>query len=176
MYTPTEDSFMLENEVKKHAFGKVLDIGTGIGIQAMAAASLKQVSSVLAVDIDKEAIDYCKENIKDKKINFIVSDLFENVKDVFDVIIFNPPYLPQDKGIKDKALYGGKHGYEIIERFMKQAEKYLGAKGIILMVFSSLTNRKKVDAIVKNCGFEFKELSRAHEFFEDIYVYEINRG
>ena len=174
MYDPAEDSLMLAKYVSKLAKGKVLDLGTGSGIQALAAAKSKKTKSVLAVDIDKEVIKACKENIKNKKITFRYSNLFSNIKGKFDTIIFNPPYLPKDKKIKDKALYGGKLGYELIVKFLKQAKKHLNEDGIILVVFSSLTNKKKIDEEIKKQGFRKKELEKKRIFFEDLYVYFIS--
>ena len=56
IYEPREDSFLMEKAVKKYAYGKVLDMGTGSGIQAIAAAKNKNVKSITAVDINKEAV------------------------------------------------------------------------------------------------------------------------
>ena len=90
MYEPREDSFLIEKYVKKLVSGNVLDVGTGGGILALAAKV--KGCNVLAVDIDKESVEYCKK----KGINSFVSDLFENVSGKFDWIVFNPPYLPED--------------------------------------------------------------------------------
>ncbi|MBW2978746.1 methyltransferase, partial [Candidatus Woesearchaeota archaeon] len=103
---PREDSHLLEKEVLEHAKGEVLDMGTGSGIQAEAAASLKKVKKVLAVDKSRHALNYCKEHLKSRKIKLLKSDLFLKVpKKNFDTIIFNPPYLPTDK-VNDIALDG----------------------------------------------------------------------
>lgn len=175
MYSPREDSYMLAEQVQRFAKGKVLDMGTGSGIQAKVAAEKPDVKSVLAVDIDKESIDYCKKNVKNDKITFKVSSLFSEVEGDFDTIIFNPPYLPQDKGIHDRALYGGKKGYEIIEKFFNKAGNHLAEEGKILLLFSSFTKREKVDSIIEKSGFAFKQVVTHHIFFEDLYVYLIER-
>jgi len=175
MYNPEEDSFLLEKEVLKFAQGKVLDIGTGTGIQAVAAAKREKVSSVLAVDVDEESIDYCKKNVINKKITFRISNLFSAVKGKFDTIIFNPPYLPHDNEIKDKAIYGGKKGYELIEKFFNKVGNYLNKEGIILTVFSSLTGKNKIDEIIRKKGFHFELLVMKHLFFEDLYVYLVRK-
>jgi len=173
MYQPAEDSLLLEKHAEKLAKGNVLDMGTGIGIQALAASRNKSVSSIIAADIDKETVNYCKRNLKNSKIKVIHSDLFSNISEKFDTIIFNPPYLPEEKDlkIKDAALYGGIEGIELIERFFLQVKKYLNKNGIMLMVFSSITGKTKVNDIIKKSGFKFKELDRQHIFFEDLYVY-----
>ena len=175
MYTPREDSYMLAEQVARFAKGRVIDMGTGSGIQANVAAEKPEVTSVLAVDIDKESIDYCKKNIINPKITFEESGLFSKVTGEFDTIIFNPPYLPKDKGITDRALYGGKKGHEIIEKFFRQVSSHLAENGIILLLFSSFTNRDKVEQVIDKAGFTFKQIVTQHIFFEDLYVYLVER-
>lgn len=176
IYNPQEDSVMLEKWVRQYARGKVLDIGTGSGIQAIAAAQNKNVRSVLATDIQKEVINYCNRNIKNRQIKFIQSDLFQKIKGKFDTIIFNPPYLPQELKLKDLTLDGGKKGYEIIQKFIDKVNKFLSKDGIIFIIFSSLTRKEKVEEFIKNNLLDFEELEKTHIFFEDIYVYLLKKS
>lgn len=176
IYEPEEDSFLLEKEVKKLAKGNVLDIGTGSGIQAKSAAKKKSVKKVLAIDIQKDVIAHCKKTSKSKKITFKQSNLFQKVKGKFDTIIFNPPYLPAEAKLKDITLEGGKKGYEIAEKFIKQANDYLKDDGTILLLISSLTNPKKVEEILVQNLFDFKIISKKHIFFEDLLVYKISKN
>ena len=168
IYEPQEDSFLLSKYVEKYASGKVLDLGSGSGIQAEAA--LMKTKEVLAVDINKEAVGLLKK----KNINAKYSDLFSNVKGKFDLIIFNPPYLPEERleDLETKLVTtGGRYGYEILERFFKDAKKFLNKNGKILIVFSSLTKKKKIDSLIKKYGFKFKLLEEKKIFFESLYVY-----
>ena len=176
VYDPQEDSTMLEAYVRQYSKGNVLDMGTGSGIQAIAASQCKNVKSVLATDIQKGVIEYCKKNIKSNKIRFIQSDLFKNIKGKFDTIIFNPPYLPQELKLKDLTVEGGKKGYEVIERFLNEAGRFLKTDGIVLLVFSSLTRKEKVEEFIKNNLFELRELEKQHIFFEDIHVYLLKKN
>ena len=167
IYEPAEDSFLLQKQVKKHACGRVLDLGTGSGIQAETAN--KQGAEVLAADINPE----CVEHVRKKGINAIQSDLFSNIKEKFDSIIFNPPYLPEDKREpRDSALAttGGKKGNEVLEKFLKQAKEHLTKNGKILIVVSTLT--PDVEKIMKKYNYRFKKLSEQKvPFFEILVVY-----
>jgi len=156
-------------------------MGTGSGIQAETALELEEVERVYAVDKNPAAVAYCRKHIKKKKrVECMKSDLFSafkgklgNIK--FDTIIFNPPYLPRDKGKGDISVIGGKKGYEVIEKFLVQAPKYLKPDGTILLLFSSLTHKFKVLELIKENGFTAKELASARHFFEELYVYKLEK-
>jgi len=168
IYNPGEDSFLLAKYVKKYAKGKILDIGTGSGI--LAEIALENTKDVLAVDINEEAVEYCKK----KGINCVKSDLFSNIKGRFDVIIFNPPYLPKDGDEDDEIRIittGGEKGYEIIERFIKKSKNHLDRDGIILIVFSTLTG--DVESLIKKYGYKFELLEEKSLFFEKLKVLKL---
>lgn len=170
IYEPQEDSFLLQKYVKKYAKDKVLDMGSGSGIQAEAA--LTKTKDVLAADIDEESLNL----LKNKCIKCIKSDLFSNISGKFDLIIFNPPYLPdeesEDMKIKNVTT-GGKIGYELLIKFLKQAKTHLKVGGKILIVFSSLTNKNKINTNLKSLKYKFKCLEIKKLFFEELYVYLI---
>ena len=170
LYEPAEDSFLLEKYVKELARGDVLDLGTGSGIQAVAAA--ENARSVTASDIQEDVELYFRERFEGRDIRFVRSDLFSDISGKFDTIIFNPPYLP-DEGLEDRRLFGGKGGWEILERFISQSREHLRPGGIILIVFSSLTGEDRVKEAIEGEGYRFKELERRHVFFEDLVVYLI---
>jgi len=104
IYSPREDSYLLEKQVKLHSKNKsVLDMGSGSGIQALSALN-SGAYSITASDIDTTSINHLKNLVKDNNypINIIQSNLFSKIKSKFDLIIFNPPYLPEDSQ-EDKA-------------------------------------------------------------------------
>jgi len=179
VYEPQEDSYLLQKFVRKYARGKILDLGTGSGIQALTAAKKKKVKSVLAVDVNPEAIRQLKEKIKQEKLKKIKvkdSNLFSQISGKFETIIFNPPYLPQDPGIEDVALYGGKKGWELSEKFFQQASNYLTPNGKILFLFSTLTNKAKIEELIHHPLLEFRELGKLKLSFEELFVYEIKKS
>ena len=170
LYVPQEDSYLLKDCIKEyvHSSSKVLDMGSGTGIQAEEA--LNYSTDVLAIDVNPEAVDF----VKKKGIQARVSDLFSNVKEKFDVILFNPPYLPKDEAEpEDSALAttGGEKGYETIERFLKEAKNHLEENGKILLLFSSLTG--DIDSILEREGYVFKQIRNQKFFFEELFVYEV---
>ena len=168
IYEPREDSFLLQKYVEEYSAGRILDIGTGSGIQSLAA--MKKTKDVLAVDIDEYSVIYARS----KGVNAIQSDLFQNVNGRFDLIIFNPPYLP--KGVKEnkevaKLVSGGKEGKELIEEFFSEVRAYLNENGRILIVFSSLSG--DVLGCIKRNNFNYKKLDEQSFFFEKLFVYLI---
>ncbi len=180
IYEPREDSYLLAHQVRKFARGNVIDIGTGSGIQAKEAASKNNVTHVVAIDINPKAIKFAKKNSQvNHKIEFFVGNLFEPVKKCrirkFDTIIFNPPYLPDDHGKRDVALIGGRHGYEVLEKALEQVNDYLSPEGKMLIVFSSLTNKEKVEEIIKRNLLKYRVLNTMSLFFEKLYVYLIQK-
>jgi release factor glutamine methyltransferase len=176
IYPPQEDSLLLAKWVEKLARGKVLDMGTGSGIQAQAAAKSRRVKSVLAVDVDPEVVAHCKVAVSGRKIVCRQSDLFEGVRETFDTIIFNPPYLPQDVPERDIALEGGRQGWETLVHFISQANPHLATDGIMLILFSSLTNKAKVDEALRQHLFDFRQVAQLHIFFEDLFVYKVTKS
>lgn len=180
IYEPREDSYLIAKHVKYLASGTVLDMGTGSGYLAIEAAGSDKVKKVYAADINPEAIKYCKKRIRSKKIIFVQSDLFSafrkrKVKIKFDLIIFNPPYLPNDSRLKDIALDGGRKGNEIILRFLKESKGFFGKEGKILLLFSSLSRKKDIDKTIKELGMKSQLIDSEKMFFEELYVYAIRK-
>ena len=178
VYTPREDSFLLQKYVRQQAEGRVLDMGTGSGILALTAVKIPNVREVVAVDKDAEAVALLQERVRQEKIRKVTvlpSDLFSSVPGQFNVILFNPPYLPQDPGIRDETLYGGKQGWELSEKFFAEISRFLFPDGKILFLFSSLTKKSKIEDILKRHLFQFHELGREKLAFEELYVYLVEK-
>lgn len=183
LYEPAEDSFLIQKSVGALARGSVLEIGIGSGILSETALKSRKVNSVVGVDIKQEAIDHCKSSIKvlkNKTFKLLKSDLFSNVpKQKFDTIIFNPPYLPEQEGelwdLKTD-ISGGQHGYEIIERFLSGVNDYLDDNGFVLLLFSSVTGKTKVEDLISHHMLEFEQLNKLGISFEQLFVYKITKS
>lgn len=169
IYEPGEDSHLLAKHIKDYASGKkVLDLGTGSGI--LAEEALKYTPKVLAADINEEAVTF----LKTKGLNVRLTDLFSNIKESFDVILFNPPYLPEEEQEDEdtrRITTGGKTGSELLERFLIEAHKHLNKEGVILLVVSSLTG--DVEYLFRKYNYKSTKLDSEKLFFEELYVYEL---
>ncbi len=178
VYAPREDSFLLAKAVTELARGKTLDMGTGSGIQAIAAAKKSEVKSVTAVDASTDALKCAEKNAAankvKEKIKFIHSNLFENVRGSYDSIIFNPPYLPVELGEKldaeSMAWHGGKDGRKVLDSFLDKFSSFLSPEGQLLLLQSSLNGLQKTQRKLKALGFSAEIHSSEAFFFEKIHV------
>lgn len=175
VYPPAEDTFMLIDNLQIKEDDYVLEIGTGTGIVSIKAA--KKAQKVVAVDINPHALKCAEENMKLNNINnmkVIESDLFENIDDKYDVIIFNTPYLPVEEDEHDpdddyaKAWDGGIDGRQTIDLFLQQAGEYLKKGGLIQLIQSSLSDNEKTLEYLNHNGYEAVIGDVEHQFFEDI--------
>ncbi|HOW37173.1 MAG TPA: methyltransferase domain-containing protein [Candidatus Pacearchaeota archaeon] len=177
IYQPAEDSFLLAECVKYFLESskinkkeiKVLDMGSGSGIQSTNLIN-QDVSerNIVLVDINPDTISFLKKKFTNSKI--ILSNLFEKLnseKNKFDLILFNPPYLPENKFDKGLDTTGGKNGSEVINNFLVQAKKYLSKNGKIIVLTSSLTKKINWQDYKKKC------IGKKRIFFEILYVWEL---
>ncbi len=169
VYRPGEDSYLLARHVRRLVNGVVLDMGTGSGILAVDAAAKPKVSQVVAVDVNPAAVEASERRATAVgaagKMEFVTSDLFENVEGVYDWILFNPPYLPGGGDCDEASWAGGEAGAETVRRFLREARSYLKKKGSILMVYSDHTGLTASDFR----GYDVEKLDETHLFFETLF-------
>ena len=174
VYRPGEDSYLLQKYVEMLVSGSVLDMGTGSGIQAVSAALKKDVVHVLAVDINPAALINAEKRAAEyhvlEKIEFRLSDLFFNIEECFDWILFNTPYLPSEGEADEVSWAGGESGGEIIRRFLVEVRDHLSENGSILMIYSSLSGLSEDDF----SGYCFELLEEMGLFFEKIYCVKLS--
>lgn len=119
----------------------IIDIGTGSGCIPITMKKFLPNSNISAVDISQEALKVAVDNskINNTDINFIHSNLFENVSGKYHCIISNPPYIKENEEIMDivknnephLALYAPNDGLYFYQEIIKEASKYLEEKFII---------------------------------------------
>lgn len=178
VYEPAEDSFLLGDAALKEAGPgmRILEVGTGAGfISAVLLANLKDIRLV-ATEINPHAARCAKAN----GVEVIRTDLFRGVRSGspethFDLILFNPPYLPtsgEEKvpGWLNYAFDGGTSGRETLDRFLDEVRNYLKPGGMILVLISSITGLDAVKEKMKGLGFEIDIIVRKKVSFEELMV------
>jgi len=205
VYTPSDDSFLLIDYFKRNIdennfdgipiskIENVLDLGTGTGIIAILFQLIKIQylnfnPKIYASDILKEAIECAKinegANSINKEIIFFQSDLFlsfqERLKHSFNIIVFNPPYLPSSQLINknynnkiiDYSWDGGLKGYETLINFLENAKLFLNLKKdhSIYCITSSRTDLLELNKKIKNLNYKNEIVEKRHIFFEDIFL------
>ncbi|OQD59468.1 putative methyltransferase [Methanobrevibacter arboriphilus JCM 13429 = DSM 1125] len=181
VYEPSDDSFLLIDNLNINPGEKVLEIGTGSGIVAMYAS--KVADEVVATDINFNAIEIAEKNFllnNIDNINILFGDLFEPLKsegfnEKFDVILFNTPYLPteNDEVLEDDLNYafdGGLDGRKIIDPFLNQVKNHLNKNGRVQLIQSSLSNIEQTLLKLEELGFLVEITASEKFFFEEIVL------
>ncbi|HJJ29188.1 MAG TPA: methyltransferase, partial [Methanocorpusculum sp.] len=157
VYPPSEDTWLLlgaaEREVRFS--DAVCEIGCGSG--AVSAGIMHKCARLAAVDINPHAVVCAREKGVDARLGDMFSPFAAS--DVFDLILFNAPYLPTapEERVDDwleYALDGGADGREPLRRFLPQAVLHLAPKGRILLLISSLTSVEEVVSLANAYGLE----------------------
>jgi len=154
VYSPAEDSFLLLRAALREVrpTDRVLEVGTGSGY--VAAGLLGRAAVVVATDINPHAARYARA----RGLAAVRTDLAMGLSGPFDLILFNPPYLPTapEERIDDwleYALDGGPTGRATIERFISDIGRVLSPFGRVLLLVSSLTDPGAVRELFARQGF-----------------------
>jgi FkbM family methyltransferase len=137
VFTPdpkiTNSSSIVINNLPNIKGKDILDIGCGTGIIGIYCA-LNGAKKVLAIDINKEAIENTKENIKRNKVKNIMkvkqSDLFNNVTGKFDYIIANLP-------IDDKYWNLTTSTTDLLKKCISESNKFIKKGGKLYFTWYS---------------------------------------
>lgn len=178
VYQPAEDSRLLfEASVADiSASDRVLEVGTGSGY--VASALLEETdATVVGSDINPHA---CRQ-ARERGVQTVQADLVSPFRDgTFDVVLFNPPYLPQVEAAErddwmEEALTGGETGREVIEPFVQSVGRVLVAAGSVYLVVSTLTGVDEIRETSRNAGFTVETVREASFPFEKLLVLKLER-
>ena len=172
---PQPDTEILVEEVLKISklFNKkinILDLCTGSGAIAVSLAKYIKDVNIIATDISENAIEIAEKNaIKnnaENKIKFVVSDMFKNIENKFDIIVSNPPYIETkeieklSKEVKNEpiiALDGGNDGIKYYKIIADNYNKFLNIGGYLLLEIG-YNQGESVSKLFKNSEIK-KDLS-----------------
>jgi HemK-related putative methylase len=196
VYEPEEDSELLlkhtsyelkhffigksEQEIQSHT---LCEVGVGSGFVSSNLAKKFPNLNYFGSDINPSATDLTNlefSKIKTKnKPEIHNKPFFDGFKQdqKFDTIIFNTPYFPFEEKtdtfdtltLKDRAIYGGINGYEVINEFIEKSITRFTNTGFAIMIFSSLSNFIEIEKVLKKNALNYEMLESENSFFEKIH-------
>ena len=168
---------------------KILDLCTGSGAIAISLENYlknKFETEIIASDVSKKAIDVAKRNARENnaKVKFIISDMFENIKENnFDIIVSNPPYIEKatiitlSKEVQNEphlALDGGIDGLDFYKIIAKEGYKHLKSGGYILVEIG-YNQKESVSNIFKEYTDQYIEVNCIKDLNGQDRVIEVKR-
>jgi release factor glutamine methyltransferase len=158
VYSPSEDTFLLLAAAERECQDddRVLEVGCGSGYVSSCLTDGRpgDCPVILASDINP----YALRATRDSGLEVVRADLLSGIRGPFDLVIFNPPYLPTspDERIDDwleYALDGGPDGRSVIARFIRDIGRVLAPGGRFLLLVSSLTGIREVLTLLEDAGY-----------------------
>ena len=155
--------------------GSVLDLGTGSGIAAIAAARAG-AGRVVAVDLNPAAVRCAAANVRRyglaDRVDVREGDLFAPVaRERFDRIISNPPEFRRTPRTPAEAAYLGGPQYEWLDRFAAGAAAHLTPGGGCLLVLGDAADVGTILAHLRAPGWRLREVAGRDIWVEMLYIY-----
>jgi release factor glutamine methyltransferase len=162
-----------------------LDLFSGSG--CIGVSVLKKIKNSFCDfgENDKNFLKQIEINLTGNKISgnrkkIIKTDVFSEIKNKYDCIFANPPYVAEDRVdevddlVKEhepnKALFAGKDGMFFIRKFLEEFENYLNEGGMVFMEFDS-DQKQEIEKILKNKkGIEFEFWQDQFEKFRTVFI------
>ena len=142
---------------------RILDLGTGPGTLLLAALDIWPDATGLGIDVSRRALSYASANARrlgfDKRLKFKTGNWAEGIKESFDLILCNPPYVAEGAelgpGVReyepDEALFAGEKGLDAYAELAPQLPGLLN-KGGLAAVEIGHDQAKSVTALLERNG------------------------
>jgi release factor glutamine methyltransferase len=182
VYRPAEDTFLLARAVHEHVErgSRVLEVGCGTGLVALTAAAAG--AHVTATDANPHAVAVAQEAARQNRlpVEVVQADLMEGVGGPFDVVAFNPPYLPTAPdeyvpGPLNLAFDGGPDGNQTVLRFVGQLAKLRPRPATVLVVHSTLSDPAPLRKAMAALGYHADVAAEEGVAFERLTVQRFRR-
>ena len=154
----------------RYGEAKIVDMGTGTGAIAIALLANVNGLKATAVDISDDALKTASLNAENARVadrfSSLKSDWFSGFSGKFDMVISNPPYIPESEistlatEVKKydplRALSGGKDGLQFYRKLAEESRPFLKPHGMIAVEIGK-GQEKDVIALFSENGFELKK-------------------
>ena len=168
-----------------HDVCNVLDLCTGSGVLAISIALACPQVMVTASDVSAQALALAEKNAgtlgAQDRVEFVISDLFSEISNKYDLIVTNPPYIKTEDlnslqiEIKDhepiSALDGGRDGLDFYRRIAAEARSFM-SPGACLMTEIGADQSEAVSLLFYESGFAcietFKDLNSLDRFISAV--------
>jgi release factor glutamine methyltransferase len=181
MYAPSDDTFLLADCIRQYNGKRVLEIGVGSGF--LLDILEKNFAYVAGSDIDLQALQHCKQQQNTTAASATILLVCCDAGSAFgvgkfDLIVSNPPYLPNNDNDNnnnlDLTVNGGPTGIETTIHFINSALPLLAVDGKLLVVISSFANSSALDKLVSEKNMHKKVLKERKLFYETLTVVELS--
>ena len=157
---------------------RVVDVGTGSGILALAAARAG-AASVVALDINpnaaRSASDNAQANGLGERVTAVCSNLLSALapRPTFDVILSSPPSFPGEPlDLADRAWHAGPH-YRDIAALFEQARERLAPGGRCYVLLSSDSDLEYLGELIERARFRARVVDERSILVESFILYEL---
>ena len=175
-----ETELLVERVVQDNEGNKtLLDIGTGSGNIALSISKLRSSWQVDACDISEKALQVARTNALSLgvEVNFILSDLFSEIRKSYDLIVSNPPYIspedynnlsPEVKSFEpQEALLASENGYYYYRRILHEATGHLNPGGLIYFEIG-YNQGSGINKIAEKLDYRVVDIQRDYQHFDRI--------
>jgi release factor glutamine methyltransferase len=177
MYAPSDDTYLLADCIRQYNGRRALEIGIGSGF--LLSILEKNFAYVAGSDIDLQALQHCRQQTTTTSSNVLLvccdaGSAFSI--GTFDLIVSNPPYLPNDDcyNIRDSTVHGGPTGIETTVHFINSALPLLAWNGKMLIVISSIADSGALDNVVLENRMRKKIVKEKRLFYETLSIIELS--
>lgn len=182
VYEPSDDTFLLARVVEEEVRpgDKFLEVGCGTGLVSIAAG--RKGAEVTCTDANPHAVRLAWQNARQNGfgVHALETDLMQDVPGPFDVVAFNPPYLPttdEDRvaGPLNLAFDGGESGNDVVLRFVDQLEAAPWTPRCVLVIHSSLSDPGPLISRMEAMGYAADVAAEEKHFMERLTVRRFTR-